>query len=207
MSRELFVTQYNAHIKREGSAELLAWLGTTDFFIAPASTRFHGDYEGGLCQHSLNVFQQFCRLCNCYKTSLGIESWRDKAESIAICALLHDLCKVGCYKVEMRNKKNDETGQWEKVPFYTYQEDNPMGGHGYKSVFLISDYMKLTNEERIAIATHMGAFDRTPGDFALSDAFEEYPFAFLLHVADCAATFMDEKKRITTHETIQPVKE
>ena len=98
-NKELFMEQYNANIKREGAKELLAWLGTSDFFTAPASTRFHGNYEGGLCEHSLNVFRQLARLCNTYKEELGIKSWQDKRETVAICSLLHDLCKIGCYKV------------------------------------------------------------------------------------------------------------
>lgn len=193
-AKEVFIERYTTNIQREGSRELLVWLEQSDFFSAPASTRFHGDYEGGLCAHSLNVFRQLARLCNAYKDRLEISSWKDKAESVAICALLHDLCKISCYKTEMRNKK-DEMGQWIKVPFYTFEEDEPMGGHGFKSVFLISDFMRLTNEERVAIANHMGAFDRAPGDYSLTRAFERYPFAFLLHMADCAATFMDEAKR------------
>ena len=191
-TKEMFVKLYQENIHREEA--LLEWIKTTDFFEAPASTRFHGDYEGGLCEHSMNVFRQFARLCNAYREPLGISSWQDKRESVAICALLHDLCKIGCYKKEMRNKK-DETGQWIQVPFYTFEEDHPMGGHGYKSVFLIEDYMKLTDEERVAIACHMGAYDRAAGDYSLTNAFEKYPFAFLLHTADSAATFMDEAKK------------
>lgn len=191
--KDLFIKQWTENVHREGADKLLEWLKASDFFSAPASVRRHGDHEGGLCEHSLNVFRQLARICNTYKAELGISSWKDKAESIAICALLHDVCKVGCYKTEMRNKK-DENGQWIQVPFYTFDEDNPMGGHGFKSVFLISDFMKLTDEERVAIANHMGPYDRAPGDYALGGAFEMYPFAFLLHVADSAATFMDEKK-------------
>lgn len=192
-AKEMFLKQWTENVHREGADKLLEWLENSDFFTAPASTRRHGAHEGGLCEHSLNVFRHFARLCNAYKGELGISSWKDKGESVAICALLHDACKIGCYKTEMRNKK-DETGQWVKVPFYTYDEDRPMGGHGFKSVFVISDFMKLTDEERIAIANHMGAFDRAPGEYALGDAWEKYPFAMLLHMADCMATFVDEKE-------------
>lgn len=191
--KELFISLFEENIHRDGAGKLLEWLEGSDFFTAPASTRYHGDHEGGLCEHSLNVFRQFARLCNAYKAELGIASWKGKAESVAICALLHDVCKVGCYKTELRNRKNED-GQWVQVPFYTYEEDNPMGGHGFKSVFLIGDFMRLTDEERIAIANHMGPYDRAPGDRYLGEVFEKYPFAFLLHVADSAATFMDEKK-------------
>lgn len=192
--KEEFIKFYQHYITREGSKELLEYLEKSDFFTAPASTRFHGAFEGGLCTHSVNVFKQLVRLCNTYRKELGLGKWDEKAESIAICALLHDLCKIGCYKMEMRNKK-DESGQWIQVPFYTFEEDRPMGGHGYKSVFLIEDYMKLTEEERVAIACHMGAYDRAAGDYSLTNAFEKYPFAFLLHTADSAATFMDEVRK------------
>ena len=193
--KEMFLNQWAENVHREGSDKLLAWLEESDFFTAPASTRFHGNYEGGLCVHSLNVFRHFARLCNTYKAELGIASWKDKAESVAICALLHDVCKIGLYTVEMRNKKNEE-GQWVKEPFYIHDEKQPMGGHGFKSVFLISDFMKLSDEERVTVANHMGAFDRAPGDYALGPAWERYPFAMLLHMADCMATFVDEVQKV-----------
>lgn len=183
MSKETFLSLYREHITRPGSAELLAYLEKSDFFTAPASTRFHGDCEGGLCEHSVNVYNQLVRLHKSYPEVPVTD------ENIAICALLHDVCKIGCYKTEMRNKK--ENGAWVQVPFYTFKEDFPYGSHGGKSVFMIQHYMRLTVEEAVAINCHMGNDD---GKYTVFSAYEKYPLAWLLHVADEAATIFDEKK-------------
>lgn len=169
---------YTKYIKREGSAELLRWLKSTDFFSAPGSTRFHDSYAGGLAEHSVRVFYELTRLLNAYrKDSIS-------AETAAIVTLLHDVCKANCYKVEMRNKK-DETGRWIQVPVYTFKEDFSFGGHGSKSVYLIQKFMKLTDEEAVAINCHMGVEN---GNYAVNDAYRAYPLAFLVHTADMAST-------------------
>ena len=132
-NRQRFIDIFKSKITRDGSDKLLAYLTSDgcDFFTAPASTRYHGNYEGGLCEHSLNVYDALVdilarpRVRDLY----GI-SYSD--ESIAIAALLHDLCKVNFYKVSTRNVKNEQ-GRWEAVPFYTI-EDNLPYGHGEKSV-------------------------------------------------------------------------
>ena len=183
---ERFEAYYQQNILREGAAELLDWLKTTDFFTAPASTRYHGAYENGLCEHSVAVLEQLKRLWAAYPEAMG-EYTR---ESIVIVALLHDVCKVGCYKTEMRNTK-DENGYWIKVPYYTFEEDFAYGGHGAKSVFLIGKYMTLTDDEAVAINCHMGAYDRAPGDYSLGAAFTQHPLALMLSCADQAATFID----------------
>ena len=194
--KDEFVKFYREYITREGSEELLEYLEKSDFFTAPASTRFHGDHQGGLCEHSVNVFKHLVRLASTYKKELGIAKWDEKAESIAICALLHDLCKIGCYKVEMRNRKN-EAGQWEKYPAYAFEEMEPMGFHGPKSARIIERYIKLTDEEWVAIATHMGAWDRNPGDPSLGGVYDEpkHRLAVLLSIADELATYFDESKK------------
>lgn len=118
--REEFISIYTQNITREGSQKLLAWLDTTDFYTAPASTKFHCACESGLVMHSLNVYKAMR------------ERWFDEGdseESFAICALLHDVCKSQFYKTSTRNVKNDETGQWEKRPFYTVDDAFPFG-HG-----------------------------------------------------------------------------
>lgn len=183
MSKEKFFELYRTHITRPGSSELLSYLEKSDFFTAPASTRFHGDYEGGLCEHSVNVYNQLTRLLKSYP-EINVSD-----ESIAICALLHDICKIGCYKTEMRNKKVN--GEWIQTPFYIFQESLPYGSHGGKSVFMIQHYMRLTVEEAVAINCHMGNDD---GKYTVFNSYEKYPIAWLLHVADEAATVMDEKK-------------
>ena len=101
----------------------------------------------------------------------------DDLESYTIVSLLHDLCKAGFYKTELRNRKNDR-GEWEKVPVYAVDDQFPYG-HGEKSVFLIERFMRLRTEEAIAVRWHMGGFDESVkgGSFALAHAFEKYPLA------------------------------
>lgn len=169
---------YQNYIAREGADKLLAWLESTDFFKAPASTKYHEVFEGGLAVHSVNVFNELLRLAKAYP------SLKINAETIAIVSLLHDVCKANCYKIEYRNRKN-EYGMWEKYPVYVFNEDFSFGGHGSKSVYLIQKYMPLTEEEAVAINCHMGVEN---GNYAVNDAFRAYPLAFLLHTADMAST-------------------
>lgn len=183
--KEKFIKLYKQKIQREGADKLLEWLCKTDFFVAPASTRFHGSEEGGLLKHSLNVYEMLS----------SSEFLQDiNPESIAITSLLHDLCKVNFYKTEMRNYKNEETGKWEKVPYYTIDDQMPYG-HGEKSVYIVSGFIKLTREESMAINWHMGGFDDRVkgGSYALGGAFEKYPLALELHIADMRATYQLEK--------------
>ena len=116
-------------------------------------------------------------------------------ESIAICGLLHDLCKANFYKVSTRNVKNEQTGKWEKVPFYQVEDQFPYG-HGEKSVWLIERFMRLTVEEAAAIRWHMGGFDDAVrgGSFAVSGAFESWPLCVELHIADLRASYLDEER-------------
>lgn len=174
-----------AVIKRDGIKDLMEWLESTDFFTAPASTRFHGAYEGGLARHSLNVYSQLERLVNWY----GYSEEYSK-ETLAIVALFHDVCKVGCYKTEMRWRKDDRN-QWEQYATYRFQEDFAFGGHGSKSVFLVQNFTKLTPDEAVAINCHMGQWDATTYSNPTA-AYEKCPLAWLLHVADEAADFIDK---------------
>ncbi|MGN1201229.1 MAG: HD domain-containing protein [Candidatus Caccovivens sp.] len=177
-------------IEREGSEELLKYLEKTDFFTAPASSKNHSNFEGGLCLHSINVYKRFVKLI----TSEYGENWEEKIspESVAIIALLHDICKVNFYKQEMRNVKID--GEWVQRPFYKVEDTLPYG-HGEKSVYMISGFMKLTREEAMAINWHMGAFDERVKNnpYMLKNVFGRYPIAFLFHLADYMATYLDEK--------------
>ena len=174
-----FLEIYDKCITRNGAAELKAWLLGTDFFEAPASTKYHEAYQGGLVEHSVHVFDELIRLLEAYP-EISVS-----AETAAIVTLLHDVCKANCYKVEYRNRKSEITGQWEKYPVYTFKEDFCFGGHGSKSVYLIQRFMPLTKEEAVAINCHMGL---TTNDWSVSDAFRAYPLAFLTHTADMAAT-------------------
>ena len=147
--KDRFIEIFNDNIKREGADELLSWLEKSDFFRAPASTRYHLAEPEGLVKHSVHVYE---RLRDLYSYELArvtggpvILSDEDE-EKIAICGLLHDICKVNFYAVEMRNRKNDK-GQWEKYPFYVINDTLPYG-HGEKSVYIISGFMRLTREGR-----------------------------------------------------------
>ena len=181
--KDRFIEAYTTAISRQGSKELLDWMLKTDFFTAPASSKFHSAYEGGLCDHSLNVY------------NVMIDRYNDGKpdESFAIVALLHDLCKAQFYKLGSRNVKNETTGAWEKVPFYTINDKFPFG-HGEKSVFLIERFIRLKVEEAIAIRWHMGGFDDAArgGSFAINGAFERYPLAVKLHISDIEATYLME---------------
>lgn len=183
--KQEFIDIYKSCISREGSAPLLEWLEKTDFFTAPASTRFHGACECGLVMHSLNVFKTLKQ--HFYTEGENIESY-------AICGLLHDLCKANYYKQGTRNVKNDETGQWEKVPVFNVDDAFPYG-HGEKSVFLIERFMRLKPSEAVAIRWHMGGFDEASrgGSFAISQAYRDYPLAVKLHISDLEATYLLEK--------------
>lgn len=187
--KEKFLQIYNENIKREGADKLLEFLEKSDFFTAPASTRFHGAYEGGLLRHSLNVYE-------CLTAYLERERVREQyklnvsGETAAVVALLHDLCKVNFYNISYRNAKNEKTGQWEKQPYYTINDTLPYG-HGEKSVYMISGFMRLSREEAMAIRWHMG-FSGIEDKNTIGAALEKYPLAFALSVADMEASFFIE---------------
>lgn len=188
-AKEKFIEIYEKYIKRDGSKELLEYLKKSDFFIAPASTQFHSAFEGGLCEHSINVYNRFL---NAVKNEYGQEYLTDeRMETIAICGLLHDICKIDTFKTDFRNKKVD--GNWVSVPYYTV-EDNLPYGHGEKSVYIISGFLKLTREEAMVINWHMGGFDARVrgGSYCLSDAYYKFPLAVILHTCDMLATYLDE---------------
>ena len=183
--REEFCDIWRREVTRPGADKLLEWLSTTDFFKAPASTRFHGACEEGLVMHSLNVYHAL--MDRFFEEG-------DNPESMAVCGLLHDLCKANYYKTGSRNVKNEATGQWEKVPIFMVEDQFPYG-HGEKSVFLIERFMKLHIEEAVAIRWHMGGFDDAArgGCRAISEAYDAYPLAVKLHLADLTATYLMEK--------------
>ncbi|MCL2053208.1 MAG: HD domain-containing protein [Oscillospiraceae bacterium] len=197
-NKEKFITVATTHIKRQGITNLLEWLENTDFYTAPASTKYHLATEGGLLQHSLNVYDKLLRL---YASEYGAIS-EEAHETLAIIGLFHDICKVNCYTKSWKNvkvysengNKSDEAGRfdWESQPYYFYDDKFPFGYHGPKSAFLIERVIRLTTEEYICIANHMGAYDRSPNDYTLSGVFEKFNLAFLLHTADGLATISEK---------------
>ncbi len=180
-NKEKFIGIFNDVVKRNGKDKLLEYIEKTDFFTAPASTKYHGAYAGGLAEHSFNVFNRMLQ----HKEEYSLET-------LAIVSLLHDLCKADYYVVDYKNVKQPD-GSWEKEPYYTINDKLPIGNHGDKSVFIIQRFMPLSAEEGAAIRYHLGAFQE--GDINnISKVFEKYPLALMLHIADMEATYLDEKR-------------
>ena len=187
--KQEFLDLYDKYIKRDGADELKKYLMKSDFFTAPASSKYHCSHEGGLCEHSVNTFY---RLLKNVQNEYG-KDWEKvySYETIAICGLLHDLCKIDFYKLDYRNVK--ENGEWVKKPWYSREELLPYG-HGEKSVYIISGFMRLKRDEAMAINWHMGGFDMRArgGDGSVSEAYALFPLAVLVHVSDLEATYIDE---------------
>ena len=187
--KEDFIATYKQETRREGGDALLEYLKKSDFFTAPASTRFHLAEEGGLCAHSLNVYYRLKEL-----VANEAKPWAENVsdETVAICGLLHDVCKTGTYKVDYKNQKQSD-GSWAQVPYYTIEEVLPYG-HGEKSVYIINGFMRLTREEAMAINWHMGGFDErnSKGGKVMAAAYEKFPLCVLVHAADLMASYLDE---------------
>ncbi len=185
-NKERFIDIYQKNIQREGASKFLDFLlsDKSDFFTAPASTRFHGSYEGGLVEHSLHVYE-------CLKDYLQRERCQStyhmnySEDTIATVALLHDVCKINVYKTSVRNKKMN--GEWKQVPYYEFEDTIPFG-HGEKSVYMLTPYMKLSREEAFAIRYHMG-FSGNDLPNSVGYSFEHFPLAFALSTADMEATY------------------
>lgn len=181
------------NIIRPGAGDLLEWLEyDCDFFAAPASSGHHGAYPGGLAEHSLNVYHRLLAFTRRDINHRGL--YREEEETVAILALLHDVCKVGVYHEETKRRRNPDSGVWENYKAYSFRDSFPLG-HGEKSIFLISRFMPLTNEEALAIRWHMGAYDDAVrgGSRALNAAMSATPWVWRLHEADMCATHIDER--------------
>ena len=204
MDNNVNISRFEAEmskVKRPGIDGLMNYIRKSDFYTAPASTRFHLSCEGGLLQHSLNVLDALRGTLwwndpeNRWEYQAGfprrtIDTITD--ESLIIIALTHDLCKTYFYGTSTRNQKNDKTGKWEKVPYYTVNDRMPIGGHGFKSAFLVKEYMALTNQEFYAIRWHMGFSDAGEETGTLRAAIAKYPIVWAMHTADMVAScFME----------------
>ena len=195
-----FINIYKENISRDGADKLLDWLtNKSDFFTAPASTRFHSAFEGGLCEHSVKTYYRFIQHLNVEYDG----EWEEKIspESAAIIALLHDLCKVNYYKTDYRNVKN-ENGEWEKRPYFTVDDALPYG-HGEKSAYIVSGFLRLTREEAFAIRYHMG-FSGTEDPGNVGKALEMFPLAYALVCADMEAAFLMEGKLTPPADAVKP---
>ena len=189
--KDEFLEIYRANIHREGAEALLDYLeNKSDFFTAPASTRYHGAYAGGLCDHSVNVY-------HCLRDYLSRARVQElygleySEETVALVALLPDVCKVGCYKSGTRNVKGSD-GKWTAVPTFFFDDPLPYG-HGEKSVYIVNGFLRLTREEAMAIRWHMG-FSGGEDKGLVGQAFQKYPLAFALATADMEATYFLEQE-------------
>lgn len=175
--------------ERDGIDKLADYLSdSTDFFTAPASTRFHNNFSGGLAQHCLNVYENF-------KSLLEIKGVEMSEDSIIICALLHDLCKCNTYVVETRNRKNEQ-GQWEKYNIWATNKDVDIPlPHSSRSIAIIRKFIKLSIKEELTIFYHMGPYGGEDYEYRnmLKAANEKYPQTVLFYVADTIASYLDEE--------------
>lgn len=175
--------------ERDGIDKLADYLcDSTDFFTAPASTRFHNNFSGGLAQHCLNVYENF-------KSLLEIKGVEMSEDSIIICALLHDLCKCNTYVVETRNRKNEQ-GQWEKYNIWATNKDVDIPlPHSSRSIAIIRKFIKLSIKEELTIFYHMGPYGGEDYEYRnmLKAANEKYPQTVLFYVADTIASYLDEE--------------
>ena len=188
-AKEEFLEIFYDNIERDGAEELLEWLEKSDFFTAPASTKTHSNFEGGLCEHSVKVYKRFVRIL---ENEYG-KDWEKffSKESATIVALLHDVCKVNFYVTDMRNVKVGD--KWEKKPYYKVEDALPYG-HGEKSVYIVSSFMKLSREEAMAINWHMGPYDprNVAMTYTLTAAYRKFTNALLFFIADLESTYLDE---------------
>lgn len=191
-NKEKFIELCKTNISRQGVNNLITWLESTDFFVAPASSKYHGNYEGGLLEHSLNVFEQINTLYNTYKEQIELRGEEFSLETLTIVALLHDVCKINFYKKGTRNVK--EGSMWVTKDVWEIDEKIPLG-HGEKSCIILTWFMSLNVKELLAIRWHMGAYDSAfkGGDYSLSRAQEYTSLVTLLSMADMAATNLFEK--------------
>lgn len=183
-NRSIFKSVVESNIKRKGIKDLMNYIDSTDFFSAPASTRFHSPYSGGLCFHSLCVYSVLKKLVDLHNLYISLET-------VTLVSLFHDLCKINCYQRSSRNVKDNSTGKWTTVPYWSFNDSFP-AGHGEKSVFIISDYLRITKEEKLAIRWHMLFSNITSIDASLNAALNQTPLVILTANADHQASVLYE---------------
>lgn len=158
---------------------MIEWLRTTDFYEAPASTRYHESFKGGLLEHSLKVYDKMCKLC-----TLDEFNEVDKG-SAALVTLTHDWCKIHKYEQYIKHVKDDKTGQWHDELAYKYSDKYIGLGHGPQSLMMLSQFCKLTFDEMAAIRWHMTTFDVTSYDLDdMTNCSSKIPLVLLTQFAD-----------------------
>lgn len=202
-NKDLFIALCHEHIQRDGVDSLLTYLDKTDFYTAPSSTKFHLNEAGGLCLHSINVFQTACQLYeNIAKPNIenGKSPFTEgiPMESIAIATLFHDICKVKLYHPTTKWRK-DDNNRWQSYPGYEVKDDFPLG-HGEKSCLMLGWYIRLKPEEMLAVRWHMGMFDvgenGTPSRMSFYAATDKSGLVSLVHAADFLSSNLLEKTTV-----------
>lgn len=181
---------------------LVDYLMNNDFFTAPASTQYHSAYEGGLCEHSLNVYRNLVKL---YDLNKGKVPEYDKS-SLLVVGLLHDISKVNFYEKYVMNKKvynekgtkSDNMGKFDWFAEDAFKTKDAhdrfiFGTHGQNSLMLVGRYIPLNAEESCAIVNHHAGMDDKNATYDLTAILNKYPLATLLHLADMMACYIDEK--------------
>lgn len=187
-NKRMFMELAKENVSRSGIDNLLDWLEhSTDFFTAPCSTKYHLSVEGGLCQHSLNVYSALIDLCEAFNIPI-IEN----IETITIISLFHDVCKANFYRQKYFRQRQPD-GRYADVKGYEVYDQCPLG-HGEKSTLLIQIFMHLTIDEMLAIRWHMGAYDEAikGGSLAMNTAQDMSKFVTLLQCADLLAARLME---------------
>ncbi len=210
-NKQKFIDLCHQYIHRDGLDKMLAYLEKTDFYEAPSSTSFHLNVEGGLCQHSINVFETALAINESVaKPSIaaGVSPFDEEVseESIAIATLFHDICKVKIYHKSLRWVKSELTGKWVNYNGYEVKDEFPLG-HGEKSCLMLSWYIRLKPEEMLAIRWHMGMFDvgenSSPSRIAFYNAAEKSPLVSIVHSADFLSSKLKEKTDDARERAVQ----
>lgn len=180
--------------KRKGIDNVISELDKSDFYIAPASSKFHGNYDGGLAEHSLNVYIQAMYIKKVQQKIRPDIINNINDNSIILCSILHDICKIGYYK-KVKKWRKDPNNKWEEYETYDSDSKSMPLGHGEKSVIMLLKWgLELTEEEMLAIRWHMGAFDK-PGYYASEQNFNEsskIPLVSIISCSDMLATKITE---------------
>lgn len=189
----IFIDYIKKYITDDGKEKLITWLDNSDFKYAPASSKYHMAFRGGLVQHSLNVFNQVINLVNMLYGS--VEESPFEMRSLAVVSLLHDISKANLYREYYKNVKNEEDGTWEKVKSYTINDDSFLyATQEENSIYMIESFIKLSYQEKLAIRYHSGAFSaKCDADIArVSKAYSSSNLALILHIAEMISTYHDE---------------
>ena len=187
-NKERYLKLLEEVLHEEDFNNIKDWLETGDFFSAPASTKYHLHGEGGLCQHSLNVY-------DCLSKKLKDWGLEYPENSIRIVSLMHDWCKINVYVKSTRRvpPERSGTGKWETEEVWI-KDDAYHLGHASKSVYLIQQFIPLNMLEIEAIHSHMGSTDLSTmfNSFDLNSIFSVNPLAICLHLADMESSYLME---------------